>query len=621
MDEQNGTSQSAPPPKPPTRRSTGTGLLLGLTVAGVGLFAASAGIVYYLVSQSDRGEVHEGSFLEVDLAGPLPDAPIQGRLFLDPADVPPTVADIAGAIRHAADDERIEGLYLDLSVPQAGWASYQEIRSAIDTFEAAGKPCVAFAGQAMLNGDYYLASACDTIVLDPAGAMLVTGLATQITYYKGTLDKLGITPEYEHVGDFKSAIEVFERTGPSDEAAEAYETLLDSTWSQMLSGIAEGRGVDVTTAETWIDEPDMTPEGALARGMVDAVAYEDAVRATLSEAGTDGWADGLDFLPEEPPDDDDTTSLSEYLKTVRADRKAGAGPAVALVFAEGNIVPGQSEPGLFGGDDSLTDGEFSDWMEAVRDDDRVEAVVVRVNSRGGSGLASAHMWREVERTKVAGKPVVVSFGDYAASGGYYMSAGADHIIAQPGTITGSIGVFGGKFDLSGAYDKLGLTQHSFKRGELADLLSVTQPFSDEGRKVFKGYLSSFYEQFLGVVSEGRDMSRDEVHAVAQGRVWTGEQALGHGLVDSLGGLPEAVDKAAELAELEGDFHLRRWPRQKDFFEMLMEDLGSAQATVVSPTLQAVDALAPEVRDELGTLWRIQQDGGVAALLPGMPTVR
>jgi protease-4 len=243
---------------------------------------------------------------------------------------------------------------------------------------------------------------------------------------------------------------------------------------------------------------------------------------------------------------------------------------------------------------------------------------VRVNSRGGSGLAAAQMWREVARVKAAGKPVVVSFGDAAASGGYLMSCNADAIVSQPGTLTGSIGVFGGKFDLSGVYENLGMTQHTFKRGELSDMMSLSAPFSDDGRAVFRDYLGSFYDQFLDQVAEGREMDRDAVHAVAQGRVWTGVQALEHGLVDQLGGLDDAIALAAEKAGVD-DVKVRRVPAQKSFVELMLEDMAE---TSMSVSLELPWAQIPEAAlRELQTLEAIQRDGGIAAMLPGQIEVR
>jgi protease-4 len=437
----------------------------------------------------------------------------------------------------------------------------------------------------------------------------------ELTYYKGTFEKLGIEPEFEHVGDFKSFIEVYERTGPSEAASLANEALLDSLWGQMLDGIAAGRGVDRATVEGWIQQPSMTPQGNIERGMIDGVAFLDALRAHVGELKEEGWLDKLKEPIGEGDEDATLTEMGEYLKDLRAEE--GNDASIAVVYAEGDIVSGTSEPGLFGDDGQLKDGEFSEWMEEVREDDAIKAVVLRVNSRGGSGLAAAQMWREVARTKAAGKPVVVSFGDAAASGGYLMSCNADAILSQPGTLTGSIGVFGGKFDLSGTYEKLGMTQHSYKRGELSDMLSLSRPFSEQGRTVFKDYLSTFYDQFVDQVAEGRKMPREAVHAVAQGRVWTGAQALDLGLVDQLGGLDDAIKLAAEKAGVD-DVKVRRVPARKGFFDMVMEDFADASAGV---ELTLPWGMPEQAVRELQALEAIQRAGGVGAMLPGEIAIR
>ncbi len=601
------------PPPPPRRRTSATRVLLALTGLGAVAFLGSAAAVWYLVTGVDAGEVEDGTFLHVELAGQLSDEPQQGGLFAEPEDLPPTTTEIAQAIRAAAGDDRITGLYLDLMMPSAGWASFQEVRDALQVFEDAGKPCVSYTAAAFGNGDYFLATACDQVLMAPAGVMLVTGLAMEMTYYKGTFEKLGVEPEFEHVGDFKSFIEAYELDGPSESAKEAYEALLTSVYDQLISGIAEGRGLDVAVVADHVDHPRMTPASALERDLIDGLAFPDAMRYRVHKLAEEGWLESLaEPLTDEELEEDHLTPLNEYLKGIRAD-ETGGGDRIAVVQAQGSITSGEGGGGLFGDDGNLTDGEFSKWMKEVREDDRVKAVVMRVNSPGGSGLAASMMWREVERTRDAGKPVVVSMGDLAASGGYLMSCNADWIIAQPGTITGSIGVFGGKFDLSGTSGKLGMTTYTYKRGELSDLLSFGKPFSEEGRQVFKEYLGDFYQQFVQDVADGRGLEWDAVHAVAQGRVWTGEQAIQRGLVDELGGLQAALDKAAELAELD-DYGLVRVPKRRSFMESLIEDLAQSRVRQVGvEMLLPIDAAR---RAELSVLEDMSRTGAVGAMLPG-----
>ncbi len=603
------TAAKTPPPKGTTGT---TWALLALTGVGALVFVGSIGAVAWTLMGEQTAEVEDGSWLHVPLAGALSDSPQPGGLFDEPGDLPPVPVEIAAAIRKAASDDRIDGVYLDMKGASGGYATFTELRSALVDLRAAGKPCVAY-GECWYSAGYYLASACDTVLAAPAGATFVNGLSIEVSYYADMFEKIGVQPEFEHVGDFKSAVEPYERTGPSEPAAEAYETLLGSIYDELIRGIADGRNMKPAAVRRLVDAAPMSPYEAVEKGLIDGVAYPDAITAHLGDHGADGWVDTLTALvtdEEAEAAEDALTDLDEYIKDVRSDARSSEGPVIAVVHAEGPIMSGGSEPSLFGGA-SLTDGAFQDWFEAVRDDDDVKAVVLRVNSPGGAVLASDMMLRQVELTREAGKPVVVSMADYAASGGYYISAKADWIVAQPTTITGSIGVLGGKFNLAGTYEKLGLGNHIFQRGELAADFSSSRSFSERGREVYKRYMVDFYGSFTGLVAEGRDMDVAAVHEIAQGRVWTGTQALENGLVDELGGLPEAIAKAAELAGLES-YGTTRLPVQKTVMEMVLEDLGAASAPTVQVQLPlGLEAVAREVE----TLDRMMGDVGVIAYLP------
>ena len=599
---------SEQPPTPQPRRSASTRALVLLSILGALVFAGSFGVVLYLVNWEDPGQVNTGSFLEVKLSPEIGEAPTPGGLFLEPDDFPPVVTEIAAAIDRAATDDRIEGLYLRLDNPTLGLAANQELRRSLLGLREAGKPCVAFA-EIYDTRSYHLASACDHVVLAPSGITMVTGLSSSTTYYKGTFDKLGIDPEMEHVGDFKSAVEPFERTEPSEAAATATNALLDSLWGQWIREVSEGRGRGPAEIQAWVDRPALSPRGALEQGLVDALAFPDQVRARVTEAGAEDWRQTLS----DPVDEVDATNLTpvgEYLKDLRR-RWARAPAQVAVVHAAGPIVSGEAGGGLFG-EQVIADRTFARWMREIRKDDDVVAVVIRVDSPGGSGLASDLIWREIERTRDTGRPVVVSMAGLAASGGYYMSAPADWVVAQGATLTGSIGVFGGKLNLSGTYEKLGLSQATTKRGAEADLFSPLAPFSEGGREVYREFLSDFYELFLERVAAGRGLQRDEVHRVAQGRVWTGEQALDRGLVDQIGGLADAVAKARELVD-DAEVGITRWPKRKGFLELLLEDLEGGTDEVALALLPGVGG--DEVR-RLMILDRILAGGGVAAWMPG-----
>jgi protease-4 len=476
-----------------------------------------------------------------------------------------------------------------------GWAGTQEIRDVIGTFKDSGKPCIVW-GDQFTNMEYYLATACDDIRMAPSGITLVNGLSMTQSYYAEALAELGVSANFEHVGDFKSAVEPYERTGPSEAASEATNALLDSLYSQFLRGIAQGRSMTIDEAEALIDVPPMNPEDSLARGMVDALEYRDEV---LDEVG------------------EDRRKMSEYIAQLRRSWTQG-GQSIAVIYAEGAIISGESGSELFGGS-FIGDRTVSKQLRQVREDDDVVAVVIRVNSPGGSGSASDTIWREVALTR-AEKPVVISMGDYAASGGYYISMGANKIFAEPGTLTGSIGVFGGKMNLAGFYEEwLRISLHTYERGEQSTLFSSMSDFDDGEREVFRAFLQGFYTTFITKAAEGRGMTTEELHAVAQGRVWTGEQALERGLVDELGSTGDAIAAAAELAEVT-DYAIQRLPERKGFFDQLMDELANPES--------ASAALASELPDSIqrglstaATLEQVVGVGGPVVMMPGTIEVR
>ncbi|MBL8614708.1 MAG: signal peptide peptidase SppA [Deltaproteobacteria bacterium] len=590
------TSPGRPRPAP---RGQGR-LLLVVGLLGAALVAAAGASVAVLVGAETPALQSDPAWLEVKLAGALADAPGGEGLLADPADLPPLQTELVSAIRHAATDDEVKGLYLQIGGLDMGWASLQELRSAVQAFEAAGKPCIAWAS-AYTTREYYLATGCSRVELAPAGLFFVNGMSTTQMYFGETFKRYGVTANFEHVGDFKSAVEPYERTGPSEAAQQATDALLDSIYAQLLAGISEGRKIDGPAAQAVLDDPPMTPEDAKARGLVDALRYPDEV---LAEVGGD-----------------DRTKLKAYLRARRSEWSSGL-DEIAVIYAEGAIIDGSGGQDMFGGR-YIGDRSLNKLIREAREDDDIKAVVLRVNSPGGSGSASDAIWRELQLTKQK-KPVVVSMGDYAASGGYYISMGATRIYAEPGTLTGSIGVFGGKLNLAGLYGQLGVQLHTNKRGAFSDLLNPTSDFGDAGREKFRSFLGAFYTTFITKAAEGRGMSTEDLHAVAQGRVWTGEQALERKLIDELGGLDEAVAFAATEAGLE-DYALTRMPERKGFFDALAEELANPDAgeTALGGELVGPAALAglpAEGRQAIGALLRLDRvaaaENGVMAILPG-----
>jgi protease-4 len=543
----------------------------------------TAGLVL-LAREEFAPSVETDSFLEVTINGGIGDAPQEGGLFMDPSDFPPLATEVAAGIRDAAEDSRIKGLYLEIDGVGLGWGSTQELRDALVAFTASGKPCYAYA-PSFDNKSYYLATGCKEIYLPPAGVSLVTGLSVTTEYYAGIFEKLGVQANFEHVGDFKSAVEPYTRPGPSEPAIEATSMLMGSLYDQLIAGIASGRGMEIDAARALVENPPITAPDALAAGLINGLKYRDEVEDLIGE---------------------NRTTIEDYIGSQGSGLSLSS-KKIAVIHAEGAIVDGESGQPFFGGR-MVGDRTLGEYFEEARENEDVVAVVLRVNSPGGSGSASDMIWRDVERVQASGKPVVVSMGDYAASGGYYISAGADKIIAQPGTITGSIGVFGGKINIKGIYDQLGITTYTWKKGEMSGLFSEIENFSDPERAKFRSFLEGFYDVFLIRVADGRHMSKEAVHTVAQGRVWTGEQALERGLVDELGGLDLAIERAKELASVSGDIEITRLPRQKTLMEQLVEDFEGGNASIN----------LPGVKEAIGEAFMLERvlSGGVAALLPG-----
>jgi len=574
------------PPPPPKGGGKAARLIVGIAIMGVlALTAAVVGGVILMKGEL-KPDVKDGTYLEVVLDGGLQDAPGQEGFVMDPADFPMLTTEVAADIRRAATDPRITGLYLEVQDVPTGWAGAAELRDAVAAFTAAGKPCAAWA-DGYENKSYYVASACKDVYMSPAGVMLVNGFSITSEYYVGALQKLGVTANFEHVGDFKSAIEPLMRDGPSDAASEAMDSMLDGLYGEMVKGIAAGRGRTEDEVKAWVDDPPITPASAKTRGMVTDLKYRDEVADTICG--------------------EERTEIEDYHESPSP---FASGKKLAVLHADGAIVSGDSGGSMFGGS-SIGDRTVIDTLDDLREDDDVAAVVLRVNSPGGSGLASDNIWHAIKRVKEAGKPVVVSMGDYAASGGYYIAAPADWIVAEPTTLTGSIGVFGGKMNLGGVFGNLGITTHTWQRGAMSDLFSSTNDFTEPERAKFREFLQGFYDTFVSRVSEGRKMTPEGVHAVAQGRVWTGAQAKERGLVDELGGLDVAITKATELAKVEGEtLTVERFPKRRTFVEQITEDLQKSQ---LPPEMSV-----PEVKKAWATfetLDRVLADGGVAAMLP------
>ena len=526
-----------------------TAWVLAAGIAALAIGAAAVGALALLVRGGGRPSAAWGGgaqYLSLDLSGELPEEPASGFAALFESR-PPSLRGIVESVDRSAKDPGVKGLVLRVGSLDAGWARVGELRDALLRFRRSGKPSWAhleFAG----NKEYYLATGCAKIAAAPTALLDVTGLAAEVTFFKGALDKLGVEAQFEGVGKYKNAPNQFTETGFTEPHREQMDALVSSLFESYVHGIAEARGLSVERVRALVDEGPFDGARAKAAGLVDELLYRDQVEGRTGSSGR--------------------ISPGRYLKGVRSGA-FDSRPRLALVYAVGTIMPGESQSGPFGGGLVGSDTIIRGLRQAAQDD-RVRAIVLRVDSPGGSGTASDAVWREVALARRA-KPVVVSMGDYAASGGYYISMNADAIVAQPGTITGSIGVFSGKFSMRGLYAKLGISEAVVQRGRFARLFSSSEPWDDEERTRVRSLNRAFYATFVAKAAEGRHRSAEQIEAVAQGRVWTGVEALHAGLVDALGGLDAAVAIARDKARLPrgADVSLVVVPEQKGFLELLL----------------------------------------------------
>ncbi|MBS1938438.1 MAG: signal peptide peptidase SppA [Bacteroidetes bacterium] len=512
--------------------------------------------------------------------------------------------DILNNLEKAKRDDRIRGIFLDLGVVNAGFTTVKEIRDKLLDFKAeSGKPVVAFA-DVYTQKSYYLASAADAVYLVPQGDLDLRGLRSEMMFYAGLFEKLDVQVQFIRGSDnkFKSFGEAFTRKDMSPASKLQTTALLTGIWSNYIAQVGEARHMDTTklnaiAAGLLVRKA----EDAVSQGLVDSLAYRDQVLASIKQRmGLDTGKD-IEFM-----------ELGKYTKAYVA--KAGPGgssswkqPKVAVVYAQGDIIDGESTDGSIGG------ATISAAIRQARKDTAVKAIVLRVNSPGGSGLASDVIWREVVLAK-AEKPVVVSMGDVAASGGYYISCAADKIFAEPTTITGSIGVFGMIPNMKGFFNnKLGLTFDGVETHKYAGMMTVTRPLTEEEKGIIQGFIDNFYHTFTQRVADGRKLAVAQVDSIGQGRVWTGASAQRIGLVDEMGGLQAATAEAARMAGLEpGGYRTVGFPEQKDFFEQLRSSLDAQARTWVAKQAFGEDA---EMLHRFEQVRQVRNMAGIQARMP------
>lgn len=475
----------------------------------------------------------------------------------------------------AKDDAAVPAIVLQIDALGVGRAQLEELSRAMNAFKASGKK-IHIHGDMLTTGQLAFISSASEISMVPTGYLFITGMYGEQVFLRGLLDKIGVTPDYITCGSYKSAGEMFMRTEPSEEAAKMSKWLYDGLYENMLSTIAKGRGVDVEKARAWIDAGLFTSEQAVEEGIIDVVEHRQDFEARLRKA----YGEELKFDRKYGKKTSGQIDLSSpfgimnfYAELLAPSKhRKSTKPGVGIVYLDGAIMPGTG-----GGNPLLTDsaafsGLIRKALDEAAEDDAIKALVFRVNSPGGSAVASEVILNATKRV-AAKKPLIVSMGNVAASGGYYVACGSDTILAEDSTITGSIGVVSGKFATTPMWNKLGITFTPIRRGKNASMLSAAQVFSDDERAALQAYMDSTYEVFKGHVTGARgDNLKKPIEELAGGRVYTGRQALKLGLVDKIGGLQDAIAIAAKKAELDEGYDVRMIPRQKGFMELIMSDM-------------------------------------------------
>ncbi|WP_291868612.1 signal peptide peptidase SppA [Maribacter sp.] len=532
--------------------------ILGCIIAIGVIFVMFFVFAALLGSGEDTVEVKKNSILEIQLQQPISDyvGSNEGSPFGALFQKTQGLDDILHAIRIAKKDDRIKGISINNNFLMSGWAQTQSMRKALEDFKSDGKFIYSY-GDFYMQKDYYLASVSDSVFLNPVGILEFKGLSTEVLFYKELQEKTGVKMEVIRHGKYKSAVEPYLNNEMSEANRTQIKELIGSVWNSVVEDIAVSRGISVGNINVIADTlGGRTPKYARTSGLIDAIVYFDEYENKLKKAT------GLE-LDEEI----NLLSLEDYSKNASSKRWYKGKDKVAIIYAQGEIMYGE------GSNEIIGQGLINEAIIKARDDEKVKAIVLRVNSPGGSALTSDIIWREVELAKAV-KPVVVSMGNVAASGGYYIAAGADKIFAEPTTITGSIGVFGTVPNVNELAADIGINAEQVGTNKNSVGYSVFEPMTDSFREEVQEGIETTYTTFLERVSEGRGISMGQADSIAQGRVWSGVDAKRIGLVDELGTLDDAIAEAANLADLE-EFGIKKFPKYKTGIEKLMEGFGGA----------------------------------------------
>lgn len=545
---------------------------LGALVAMILLCVIIVSIL--IASGGEEVQIKESSILKLDLDVPVneidKESPLAISMLGGSAPRPIGLAQLRQTIEHARDDNKIKGIFVNISQPQTGYTTIEEIRKALIDFRSGGKWVIVYS-EMLSESAYYLATAADRIYLNPEGEVEFNGLTAEVMFFKRMFDKLEVKPEVFRVGEFKSAVEPLLLDKMSPENRLQLNEMISSIQDHVLDKVAESRKIQRDTLKV-ISEKMLVRNAkqALQRKLVDSLLYIDQVEAVLKRRAGIDEDKKLEFV-----------SYPRYKRSFSTYKSSAN--EIAVVVAEGTIMPGKSEKGS----NVIGSESFIKEMKEAREDDEIKAVVVRINSPGGSFQASDAMWREIKLTSEK-KPVIASMSDYAASGGYFLAMACDTIVAQPHTITGSIGVFSVLFDASGLLNnKLGITSEEIKTGEVGELFTISRPLTPLERRIWQTRTDEVYETFTAKAAEGRRIPVDSVKKVASGRVWTGVQAKNRRLVDVVGNFEDAVNIAARSAGLSDDYKVRFYPEyEPSIVEQILSQVEEEKTTKVKEQLGA-----------------------------------
>jgi protease IV len=569
------------------------GFVIGL------LFAGLVGLIIGVASMRDRPPtVADGSTLVLHLEGEFPEQP-QVTLpipFLEDQQ-PMTMVETWHLLHKAAVDSRIKALVLEPRDLEVGWAKLEELRGSIIAFKKTGKPVYAYLRGAGTK-EYYVATAADRVFMAPEDELDVKGLRAELMFVKGTLDKLGVDMEFEHVGKYKDAPDMFTRTTPTPETLEVENEILDQYFGDIVNVIAEGRKKQPEAIKTAIDDGPFVGKSALDSGLVDALVFEDEMYGQLKDAAK------LESIKKVGERDYSKVEVAGDVNLNTAGKTK-----IAFIVGQGEITRGGTNDTV--GNDGITASGLVKLMRQVENDSSIKGVILRIDSPGGDGIASDDILHEAKLLS-AKKPMIISMSDLAASGGYFIAMTGDPVVAYPNTLTGSIGVFFGKVDLKGLFDKVGLTTYTLKRGRFADIDTSTAPLNDEQRAKLRREIETFYKGFVERVAAGRKKPYDTVEPLAQGRVWLGARAKLNGLVDELGGLDRAVEMVRDRAKISSSekIVLVTYPPKRSVWDVLFNktDETSQMESLVRPVIGKLPL-------------RALAHGGILRLMPFTITVK